>query len=100
MSLPQDMADSQVRNEFGFNAGNGNAIHAPVDNSVNKPLPWIVLACILGSMSLMGVILMPGLIDAKVKANAATCELALKTAYTAKDQVDVAIAKAKARESK
>lgn len=68
------------------------------DNSVNKPLPWIVLACILGSMSLMGVIFMPIVIDAKIRGAQATCDLALKTAYTAKDTVDVSLAKAKAQE--
>lgn len=100
MSKREDMADCQYRNEFGLHAGGSSAIHAPIDNSTNKPLPWIVVACIIGSMALMGVILMPMIIDAKVRAGSAKCEavadLARTDAAVAKDTVDQWAAKQKA----
>lgn len=104
MSTPADMRDCERRNAAGFPyicAEPGGAVtHASIDYSrgKNDALPWVVLSCVLGAMALMGVLLMPGLIDAKVRANAATCDLALKTAYTAKDQLDYEIAKRKAQE--
>lgn len=104
MSTPEDMAACQCRNTAGYPsmfAQPGGAITGSyMDNSrgKNDALPWVVLSCVLGAMALMGVLLMPGLIDAKVKGNAATCDLALKTAYTAKDQVDYEIAKRKVQE--
>lgn len=54
---PQDMMDCEYRNEFGrpgtmVNAAQGAAVHAPVDNSVNKSMPWIVLVGILAGCAL------------------------------------------------
>lgn len=53
----EDMDDCEYRNEFGrpgtmVSAGQGAAVHAPVDNSVNKSMPWIVLVAILASAAL------------------------------------------------
>lgn len=104
MSTPADMRDCECRNAAGFpimTAHPGAAItgsYLDASRGKNDALPWVVLSCILSAMALMGVLLMPSLIDAKVRANAATCDLALKAASTAKDQVDYEIAKRKAQE--
>lgn len=104
MSTPLDMAQCQCRTVDGYPmmlAQPGSAItgsNIDASRGKNDALPWVVLSCILGAMALMGVLLMPALMDAKVRANAATCELALKAASTAKDQVDYEIAKRKAQE--
>lgn len=84
---------------WGDNRGNFHSSSSD-DHSVNKPLPWIVLGCILASLALMGVIMMPMIIDAKVKAGSAKCEavadLARGDAAVAKDWVDQQAAKMKA----
>lgn len=108
MSLPEDMAACECRNAAGYPtmlAQPGSAITGSyMDNSrgKNDALPWVVLSCILGSMSLMGVLLMPIVIDAKVRAGVARAEVlaeqARKDSAIAKDMVDIDRAKRKAIE--
>lgn len=105
MSSSEDMAACECRNGAGYPViGQRSNINGSVDNSTNKALPWVVLIAVLASLALMGVLMMPMVIDAKVRAAVAPAEakseLAMKTAYTAKDQIDFAIAKAKAKEGK
>lgn len=83
------------------------------DNSVNKALPWVAIACLLAGMSLGVSLMSQPIMDAKIeRAKAelladfsqriarteALSELARKEASTAKDMVDLDRAKAKARE--
>ncbi len=54
MSDQEDMRDCEYRNQFGqplLNAAAGAAVHSNIDQSVNKPLPWIALAMLLAGFS-------------------------------------------------
>lgn len=61
MSEPQDMVDSQVRNEFGMplagwvHRGNGG-VYAPVSASVNSALNWA--AALFGGLGFGGLIVL------------------------------------------
>ena len=108
MSTPADMRECECRNAAGFpimTAHPGAAItgsYLDASRGKNDALPWVVLSCILGAMSLMGVLLMPSLIDAKVRAGVARAEAlaeqARKDSSIAKDMVDIDRAKRKAIE--
>jgi len=56
MSTSEDMAESQIRNEFGMPStgwvhhGTGG-VYAPVDNSQNKLLPWIAVAMLIAGIA-------------------------------------------------
>lgn len=81
--------DEDSRNEFGYPAAN---IHAherayqntTVDQSVNKALPWVAFSWFLAGAALIGVLLlallMPQIMDAKIKAGVAASEERARTA--------------------
>ena len=94
---------TEARNRHGYpllRSGNRSPLTAKITDNSNRPLPWIALTCILSSLSLMGVLMMPMVMDAKVKAGSAKCEavadLARTDAAVAKDTVDQWAAKQKA----
>ena len=108
MSTPKDMAECEMRNGEGYPfmcAHPGAAItSSSIDAShgKNEKLPWVAFSWFLSGAALMGVVMMPMVIESKVRAGSAKAEanseLALKTAYTAKDQIDVWISRQKAKE--
>lgn len=122
MSMPRDMAESELRDHWGNPisypmtrpVANVSDTRAPttthIDQSTGKndKLPWVALIGLMSGGALVAVLLLawfvPIMIDAKVRAAVAPAdaksELALKNAYTAKDTVDVFIARAKAKEPK
>lgn len=70
MSTSKDMAESQLRNEFGYvgcpsvNAAPGAAVHSNVDASTNKALPWVALSCILAGLALGVSLMMRPIVEA------------------------------------
>jgi ABC-type phosphate/phosphonate transport system substrate-binding protein len=80
--------EEDLRNEYGMpvsahvpdNRGN---FHQAVDNSQNKALPWIAFSWFLSGAALIGVmlmaVLMPQMMDAKVKAGVAASEERART---------------------
>jgi len=82
-------AEEDDRNEYGMPvtanvpANRGN-FHQSVDQSVNKALPWVVFSWFLSGGSIIGPVLMalllPQIIDAKVKAGVAASEERARTA--------------------
>jgi hypothetical protein len=79
------------RNEYGLpvtanvpdNRGN---FHQAVDNSQNKALPWVAFSWFLSGGALIGLlvmaILLPQVMDAKIKAGVAASEERARTAET------------------
>lgn len=83
MSTPRDMAESEVRDSYGNplvatpTTRPRATIHAPItgdinqntttDNSVNKALPWVAIACLLAGMSLGVSLMSQPITDAKIE---------------------------------
>lgn len=97
MSEPQDMVESQVRNEFGMpfagwvHRGNGG-VYAPVNTSVNSALNWA--AALFGGGAIVGVLviclLRPWQSDDRAAQAELRAEFAQRFAAVEKDAGDAA----------